>query len=283
VKHLILMLKGMAFGFGNIVPGLNGVTMLMAVGIYEQFVDAVGNLLVQRSRWKELLPFLASLGLGTLVAMVGLSGIMSWLLQRYPASVMLLSMGLVVGTIPSLLKSHGDMRPTPTRAVMLLGGLALVVLTSFERQGLEGSFSAVSSGIGGLLYRLATSFVAGAANVAPGVSGSYILLLTGMYPSIMGALSALARLSIQWSVLVPTGLGAVLGIVVFSKLIDTALKRAPSPTYYLILGLVAGSVYGLWPHTWRTTHPLALALPFAAGAALTLLVARREQPQPEGQ
>jgi putative membrane protein len=275
VRYVVLMLKGMAFGLSNIVPGLTGAVVLMILGVYEQFVDAVGNFMVNRGRWKEYLSFLGFLGLGAVIAVVAFAGALSWLLDRYPAPMMFLFMGLVVGTIPSVVRYHRDMRPSIGRVVALLGGLALVVAMSIlERQGMGASVATSPRSLGGALYLVAAGFFAGAGNVTPGISGSYVFLLAGIYRPVMAALSALKDLSIHWSILAPTGTGVVLGIVLFSKLIHTALRRAPAVTYYAILGMLAGSVYGLWPEGWTAVNPLALLLPFVAGVALPVLLSK---------
>jgi putative membrane protein len=99
-----------------------------------------------------------------------------------------------------------------------------------------------------------------------------MFLLAGMYAPIMAALRDLSRLTVQWAILVPVGIGAALGIVALSKLIDMAIKRAPSVTYYAILGLLLGSVYGLWPDDWALTNPLVLIAAFAVGVAVPMLL-----------
>lgn len=275
-QYLILALKGMAFGLSNIVPGLTGGAILIVLGIYAQFVDAVGNLVTRPERRREYLLFLGALGLGAAIAMVGLARLMTWLLDWRPVLMMFLFKGLLLGTVPSLLRMHGDMRLTPGRLLAAAFGLALVVgFRALERQGLHAELMADPRSLPGMLYTLATAFLAGAANITPGISGSYVFLLAGTYGPIMEALSALARFSIRWEILAPTGLGAVLGIVVCSKLIDTALKRIPAATAYTILGLLLGSVYGLWPEgALQRENPLLLAAALAVGLALALLLAR---------
>ena len=108
MKYLGLVLKGMAYGVTHLVPGLGGGLMLILLGIYEQFVDAIGNLLVNRSRWKEYISFLALLGVGMVASMVASAKGITLLLQRYPAATMFFFMGLVVGTIPTVLRLHNN-------------------------------------------------------------------------------------------------------------------------------------------------------------------------------
>lgn len=272
MRYLVLALKGAAYGITHIVPGLGGGFILILLGIYEEFVEAVGNLVTDRARWREYIPFLGSLGVGMVASMVVFSSLINTLLTRYPAASMFFFMGLMVGTIPPVLKMHEDMRSSLGRgAALLLGLLAVVALRLAKPESAGSGLGIDINSPGGMLYNGATSFVAGGASVTPGLDGTYILLLAGTYEPFTGALKQLASLVIRWTALLPTGLGAVLGILTFSKLIDTAIKRAPATSYYCILGLVAGSVYGLWPHEAARVAPLWIAVAFVAGLLLALV------------
>ena len=276
LKRVVLMLKGAAFGLSNIVPGMTGGAVLIILGIYEQFVDAVGNLATDRERRREYILFLATLGIGAAVAMVAFARAVTWLLDLRPALILFFFKGLLLGTVPSLLKLNSEMRLTALRVVAALIGVAVVVaFKALERYGLSASLTAEPRSLPGMAYLFAVAFAAGGANITPGISGAYLFLLGGTYGPIMEALSALGRLTIRWEIILPTGLGAALGIIAFAKLIDTALKRAPAVTGYAILGLVLGSVYGLWPSEGVSEHPLLLALCLVAGLAVPLLMGRR--------
>ena len=282
-QHLIVALKGMAFGLSNIVPGMTGGAILIVLGIYEQFVDAVGNLATNRARRREYLTFLGALGVGAAVAMIGLAGVLSMLLDWRPVLMMFLFIGLLLGSIPSLFRLHHEMRVTSTRLIGAgIGLLVVVAFRALERQGFHTLLAADTQSVTGMAYALLTAMVAGAANVTPGISGSYVFLLAGTYEPILDSLSALARLNIRWEVLVPTGAGAVLGIAVSCKLIDAALKRAPALAAYTILGLLLGSVYGLWPdQALRRENPLLILAVLALGMAVPLLLGRRtREPMP---
>ena len=178
-------------------------------------------------------------------------------------------MGLLLGTIPMVLKMHEDMRITPARVLFFLGGIVLVVGLRFLGQP-EDHFASLSA-TRGLLYNTVISFLAGGASVTPGLDGSYVLLVGGTYGPIIEAVSALSSLKIQWGILITTGVGAVLGIAGFSKLIDTAIKRAAAPAYFAILGLIVGSIYGLWPKVAAREGPVVLIAVFIVGAAIAVL------------
>ena len=278
LKYLVLALKGIVYGVTNLLPGIGGGIILIILGIYEQFVEAVGNFFIDLKRWKEHLAFLIPMGIGAAIGMVVFAKMVTTIMERYPAPTMFFFMGLVIGTIPSVLKMHGDMRFTWGRGLALLLGIALVVAFRFaERQSLQAGWAQNADGIGGALYFLVSNFIAGGASVTPGLDGSYIWILSGTFEPVMEALSALAHLEFHWATLITTGIGAVLGIILFSKLIDTAIKRIPSLTYYVVLGLILGSVYGLWPGDWRANDVVIPILVFVAGGALGYFSSRSER------
>jgi putative membrane protein len=279
VRYPMLVLKGIAFGISNLVPGLTGGVVLIIMGIYEEFVEAAGNLLLRRDRWRQYVPFLGAVGLGAGIAMVLFSTVLTHLMARYPAPMMLLFIGLLLGTVPSIIKLHNDMSPTPGRVVAGITGIALVIgFAALERRGYHADWLADPGSPGGMAYSLFTSIAAGGANVLPGVSGSYVFLLSGTYLAIMEALSALRGLVVRWEVLVPTALGAAFGVVSFSKVIDTLIKRAPGVTYYGILGLLVGSAYALWPRELHGAPAITLVLSLVLGVAVPVGLHRRVAP-----
>jgi len=276
--YVSLMLKGMAYGVTHIVPGIGGGLILVVLGIYEPFVDAVGNFFLRRDRWREYVPFLVALGAGMVLAMLVFSHLISAAAERYPAATAFFFMGLLVGTIPGILRIHHDMRPSAGRVIALLLGVLTVMGFRLLQTRFGVEKDATGEVAGGSLYVAVTSFVAGGASVTPGLDGTYIWMLAGVYQRILGAIAGLASLVIDWGILIPTGLGAVSGILSFSKLIDAAFRRAPGLAHYVVLGLVTGSVYGLWPSEPARTGVVGLVLSFVAGTGVALAVGR----SPEG-
>jgi len=103
MKYLVLVLKGMAYGVTHVAPGLGGGLILILLGVYERFVEAIGNFFVQRERWREFLAFLIPLGIGMVIGIVLAAKIIAAVLDRYPVATMVFFMGLLIGTIPSCL------------------------------------------------------------------------------------------------------------------------------------------------------------------------------------
>jgi putative membrane protein len=285
-EYLLLVLKGMAYGVTNLVPAIGGGTILILLGIYERFVDAWGNLWNWK-RWKKIIPFLAVLLVGAAIGMIALSKLINYLLNQYEIPTMLFFIGLLLGTIPSVFKMHGDMRLTVGRAESLVVGVAVVVLLRIVREQTLAASAREIQNASGFLYYVVTSFLAGAASVTPGMDGSSVFMLAGTYEPITAALSALSHLDVHWMTIIATGLGAGPGIILFSKLIDTAIKRAAAVVYYCVLGIIAGSAYGLWPRgmtSASTTTLLVAGAVFVVGLALALVFnrpAKAEEASPQ--
>ncbi len=130
----------------------------------------------------------------------------------------------------------------------------------------------------GLAYNFFASFLGGGASVTPGLDGSYVLLLMRTYNAVIGAVADLMHFQIHWGILITLGVGAVAGIVLFSKLVDTLLRRARGVVYYAILGLVVGALYGLWPENVVTGGILSYIVAFVVGLVVALLLGR-DSPQ----
>lgn len=226
-------------GLANLVPGISGGTMILAVGLYDRFIGAVAD--VTRFRFKPAgIGFLAVLGAGLALAVVSLSGVAVNLVSEYRWVMYSLFVGLTLGGVPELLRLS---RPISIGVVVaFLGGVGvlLAMLLQFSGAQLPETIP-VFVGVG----------AAGAASmILPGISGSTVLLILGMYELVIGSLSLSAlREDVAGSlrILVPVVVGAVLGIALLSNLLKFLLARFSSVSHGALLGLLVGSVLILWP------------------------------------
>ncbi len=279
MKFINLLLKGMAVGIANVIPGVSAGTFLVLLGIYDELVEAAGNFLTNKSRRKDYFLFLLPLVIGAAGAILAFANLITLLLERYAVPTQFFFIGLILGSIPTVLKMHHDMRPSMSRVVAFALGLGLVILLAVgERRGIGGHLSTGTTSLLAFSIFAAVGFFAGGAMVTPGVSGSYIFLLTGTYGPIMQAAASLTSPPVHWGVIVAVAAGAVVGILVCSRLIDLALKRQPAVTFYAILGLICGSFVGLWPANLDlSVSSLAGILTFAAGAVIACLLGKPSQ------
>jgi len=274
MKFVYLFLKGMAVGVAHMVPGLSGSTFMVLMEIYNKFVEAIGNFFTNREKRRDYFLFLLPLGIGTVAGVVAFANLATIVLNRYPAQTQFFFIGLVVGTIPGVIKIHHDMKLSVSRVAAFILGLGLVVLLGIQNQrGVSTNFTASTTSLLDLFRFAVVGFVGGGAMVTPGMDGSYVLILAGVYGPIMEALASLTRSPVYWGVPTSVAVGAGLGIILCSRLINVALKRQPAVTYYAILGLICGSFVGLWP-VGISAPPLACILTLAVGAMIAYLFSK---------
>ena len=237
---------GFLMGLANLVPGVSGGTMILAIGLYESFIGAVAELTT--FRWsRSLFVFCAFLGAGLVVAVLGLAGPAVWLVQNVRWVMYSLFIGMTLGGVPELVRLA---RPL-NAGVWLAGAL-----------GLAGMAWLTFGSAGGNIEHNALSFaVIGAAAassmILPGVSGSYILLIFGFYDVVIGSMSASALLddpAASLKVVVPVGVGVVVGVALLSNVLKFVLARWSGPSHGALLGLLVGAVLGLYPFQ-DSVHP----------------------------
>ncbi len=250
----ILLLRaaigGMLMGLANLVPGISGGTMLLATGVYPEFVESVSAVtrLARRIRpWVVL----AAVGVPAVVAIGVLAGTVRDVVLEQRWVAYSLFIGLTLGGAPTLLQM---LRPVPVRAIVAaivaFGGM--VALALFQETGTAGS----SSAGGGLPGLGVAGFAGAAAMVLPGVSGGYLLLVLGQYVAVLDAISGFAdalregsfpRILSAMPPLVAIGVGVVVGVVLVSNAVRWLLQHHREATLGALLGLLLGAVAGLWP------------------------------------
>ncbi|MFT5171012.1 MAG: putative membrane protein [Candidatus Marinamargulisbacteria bacterium] len=242
--------RGIAIGIANIIPGVSGGTIAVVLGIYDDLIESIGEFFLNKKKRKVYALFLVQIGLGALVGILLFARVITFLLDQYAQPTQFLFIGLIVGSIPVIYKMHPQMKVTGVKALGFLLGLSAMGLLAFypEPQILHPTGGHLDVGRVGLF--LFSGFIAAGAMVIPGISGSFIIIILGTYHAIVAAVS-----DFNFAVLGLVGIGAVAGILLLTKGIDFCLKKNPGVTYYVILGLVLGSVFKLWPaeamtHFW---------------------------------
>ncbi|MCS5638149.1 MAG: DUF368 domain-containing protein, partial [Myxococcota bacterium] len=239
---------GILMGLANLVPGISGGTMLLAAGVYPNFISAIAELTTLKFKARSML-VIALIAGSAAVAILLLAGSMKSLVVEQRWAMYSLFIGLTLGGVPLVWRLA---RPgTPALwcgAAAAFGVMALMALGEARPGGGEAN--------AGLLL---LSGVAGAsAMILPGISGGYLLLLLGQYVPILGAIDGLkqallaggldsAGLEPALAILAPVGLGVLVGVVGVANLIRWLLDRFEKPTLGMLLGLLLGSVVGLYP------------------------------------
>ena len=237
-------------GLANLVPGISGGTMLLAVGVYPSFINAIADLTVLRFRPRPLI-VLATIGSAAILAIGFLAGPTRALVIEERPLMYSFFIGLTLGGLPLVWRLA---RPV-TRSVWIgaVVAFALMVAMALGTDGGRGGSSAS-------LPMLVLSGLAGAsAMILPGISGGYLLLLLGQYEPILAAIDELkqgligpvgfdlARIMASMNIVIPVGIGVVLGVVGVSNLLRWLLDRYQKLTLGVLLGLLVGAVVGLYP------------------------------------
>jgi putative membrane protein len=284
IRHEIrIFLIGAAMGVANIIPGVSGGTIAVVFGIYEELMKALGNFLTDKEKRWQYIRFLTVLFTGTLISIISLARVLSWSFDNYPLPTVYLFLGLIIGSIPVVIKSHSDMKLSSKRIIAFLFGLIAVIILALLQQAGGGETTGakiISLSIGDYIYLIFSGAIAASAMIVPGVSGSFILILLGVYWKVLGALSGLTstifsegftvEMITKISVLSAIFIGVVIGILIFSRVMSWALKNHPAVTMYLILGLIVGSLYQIYPGFELNLQGLVSLITLTIGIVISL-------------
>lgn len=238
---------GVMMGLANLVPGVSGGTMLLASGIYPRFVQAVAELSRLKFR-KQGLFILGMVALCAGLAIVVLAGTVRGATVEYRWVMYSLFIGLTLGGVPVV---WGLARPADGRVI---AGVVPAFVLMAALAAFDSGETASASGFG-------IMFVAGVAGasamILPGISGGYVLVLLGAYLPVLDAISVLfdalkagtpaAASDAFMDVILPVGLGVLVGVLAVSNLFEYMLERHEKPTLGALLGFLLGSVLGLAP------------------------------------
>jgi len=243
-QYLLLFSKGLAMGAADVVPGVSGGTIAFVSGIYMELIDSIKSLNLQALRvlryqgfaalWRHINGnFLVTLLSGILTSLFSLAVFMQYLLAQHPLPVWSFFVGLIAGSVIYLLRQY---RLTRWQDMLLfVVGIAVAwgvsVAPAVQLQG-----------------DLVTMFFAGSialcAMILPGISGSFILVLLGLYPIFITAIA-----QVQLDVLSVFALGGIIGLALFSRFLSWMLARYQVSVIAVMCGFLVGSLNIIWP--WK--------------------------------
>jgi putative membrane protein len=250
---------GTLMGLANLVPGISGGTMLLAAGVYPGFIAAIAEATTLRFKFRSLL-LLGTIVVSAALSILLLAGTVKELVVEHRWIMYSLFIGLTLGGIPLVWRMARPMNRSLLVSALVCFGLMVVM-------ALSGAGVSGDSGRNYPLIFLA-GLAASSAMILPGVSGGYLLLLLGQYESILGTVDQLkagllgngngaapdlALVLDAMHVVIPLGIGIVVGVVGVSNLLQWLLQRYEKATLGALLGLLFGAVVGLWPY--QQAHP----------------------------
>lgn len=241
MMYLKYLLSGAIIGVANIIPGVSGGTMAVVLNLYDKLIGAFSNL---RHRWKDSLKLLIPVVVGAGLGIVAFSWLIKFLLEKFPLATNYFFIGLIIGSIPMIFHRATYKGFRPLNLIPFALALGLMVGLAFVSQDDSATELIRKLDAASAAKLFFFSIIAAAAMILPGVSGSMILMIFGIYTSVLTAISEMNIL-----VLLPVAVGVIVGIVGGAKLIGLFLKRCPQATFWTILGLILGSLFALFKNT----------------------------------
>ncbi|HCT2648596.1 DUF368 domain-containing protein [Staphylococcus aureus] len=243
----INILKGFAMGTSDLVPGVSGGTIALLLGIYNQFIASISGIFSRRF-WPSF-TFLIPIIIGMLLAMGSLSNLFNYLLSQHHIPTMFFFGGLIIGIVPYLLKiSNYKTSFTTKHYMMVIAGIAILIVITLMNNGDKHAGETLTLSISLIIKYFIAGMCASSAMLLPGISGSFMLLVFGVYGTVMLAISEVVKLNFAGlPILLAVGFGVLAGFIISSKIIQYFLTHHKLMTFALIIGFVVGSLFAVFP------------------------------------
>ena len=250
LKYITVAVKGACMGAADVIPGVSGGTIAFIMGIYDEFVGSLASIYAEavkllfsgklKAFWKHINGnFLLSLIIGIGISIISLASLMQYLLRWHPIQTWAFFFGLIVASSIFILRGIKGWKLRDILFIILGVGLGVTVCTLSPTQTPDAYWFIFLSGA-----------IAICAMILPGISGSFILLILGKYEFIMGSISDLvAGVNVGQNLLIMGVfiIGAVTGILAFSKFLHWLLARWQKETMIVLAGFIIGSLVKVWP------------------------------------
>lgn len=250
MKFFVNIFRGFCMSLADSVPGVSGGTIAFILGFYDKFITSLDKLVYgSKSEKKDALKFLIKLGIGWVIGMGSAIIVLTKLFESNIYEVSSLFLGMILLSIPLIIKTEKKcLKSKYYNIIFLLIGVLIVSLITYfnPMSGSERVIDITHLNIGLIIYMFVAAMAAISAMVLPGISGSTLLLIFGLYVPVMTSIKELMKLNFNYlpPVLV-FGLGVIVGVVLIIKLVKIALEKFRSQTVYFIIGLMIGSLYAI--------------------------------------
>ena len=245
IGHLRVFFCGIMMGIADAIPGISGGTIALLLGIYEELIGSISNFNINLFKnlkkkgikycWNKINGnFLLSLISGVLLSLVSFVKIFSILIQKYPLFIWSFFLGLILATL--FVINRNIKKWNIVNFILIFIFAFLTILLSIINPSISENIN--------LFYILICGIIASSAMILPGISGSLILVILGVYTLIINALN-----NFEYNIILVFLIGCLIGIINFSKIIKWLFHNYRDYTFSIMLGLVIGSIYTVWP--WR--------------------------------
>lgn len=248
-KFIVTALQGFCMALADSVPGVSGGTVAFILGYYEKFINSLNALVSKDSDKKEALKFLGKLGVGWAIGLILASLVLSSIFETHIYAISSLFIGFILFAIPSIIKEEKDTLKGKYQYLIFTAiGIAVVALLTYFNPTSGGGINVDinSLNIGICIYAFVVGMVAISAMILPGISGSTILLIFGLYIPIINSIKEVLHLQLEYlPILIVFGFGVLAGIALIIKLVKKALDKYRTQTIYTVIGLMIGSLYAI--------------------------------------
>ena len=229
---------GIAIGSGAILPGISSGVFCVIFGIYKKLIDSILNFFkFPKKNFKFLLPIFIGMFIGVFI----FSNLINYFLIKFPIQTKSIFIGLILGSIPSLFKEVNKNYKFKLKYLLFtLISFILGILSVFLESNISTNIASVNFNF---LYLLLSGFLMSIGVIVPGVSSTVILMLMGVYSSYISSIS-----SLYFPILIPLGIGLLLGSIIFMNITNFLLKKFYIQTFYTIIGFTLGSIFVLFPN-----------------------------------
>lgn len=292
MQSILLFLKGIAIGVANIIPGVSGATLAVIFKVYDKLLNSINTLF---SDMKNSLKFLIPFGLGMAIGIVALGSAMDFFLTRFSLQATAFIAGLMAGSIPFIHKmaAKDNTKKTMYYTIAVVAAIIIISLSLFSPA------TEIYTGYGGINTALAIrlflgGFLGAAAMIIPGMSGSIILILLGVFPLAMNTITLIREYMITpfdfgllppiLIVVIPVGIGMLVGVLATSRIVAFLLEKHQAVTYSAIMGLIFGTIFAIFNNdatyiSHRQLTPVVVitaVATFLIGAMVSLKLGKKE-------
>ncbi len=259
---MLNFIRGFCMALADSVPGVSGGTVAFLLGFYDKFITSLDHFISGTKRERiQAIKFLIRIGIGWIVGMAAAVSVLASIFDQRIYEISSLFLGLIIFAIPVIWREETDSLKGKYQNIpwAILGVVIVAAITYFNPVSGKGvSVSVEHLTVPLAIYIFVVAMIAISAMVLPGISGSTMLLVFGLYVPIISALKEIMTLNFSYlPVIVIFGLGVLAGIAVVIKTIKNALDHHRSRMIYFIIGMMIGSLYAIvmGPTTLEHTKP----------------------------
>lgn len=247
-EYIINFINGFCMALADSVPGVSGGTVAFILGFYDKFIVSLDDLFRENfKKKKEALKYLIKIGIGWVIGLLLAISFLADLFDKHIYNMSSLFIGFIIFAIPIVIKEEiTSIKGKYRNIILAVLGAGLVVLITYLNRVVGNTFNLDIVNISTLVYVFLAASVAISAMILPGISGSTILLIFGVYIPIITKVKDFLHMDFSTlPILIAFGLGMIFGIIFFTKLLRTCIEKRRSSTIYVILGMMIASIYSI--------------------------------------